>query len=161
MILWDHEGKPVVCDQKDLTPGVLTMISGISDHFDRGTCPFCNRSYTQELSCHHLRNILVVEEDVYLHRTFINTSGTRFLSVSNDDGLDGPTVQHCEACSSPRQKVGMIHVSFTEEDDSRIRVVSYCSDACASVHWQLDLKRIREKQSVQQWLQDSSVHTHI
>jgi len=161
MILWDHEGKPVVCDHKDLTPGVLTIISGISDRFDRGVCPFCNRSYSQELSCHHLRNILVVEGDAYWHRTFINISGTRFLSVSNDDGLNGPAVQHCEACTSPRQKVGMIHVRFTEEDDPRIRVVSYCSDVCASVHWQLALKRTREKQFVQQWLQDSSVQTHI
>ncbi|MHC1699219.1 MAG: hypothetical protein AB9919_14370 [Geobacteraceae bacterium] len=157
MILWDQEGKPVVCDQKDLTPGVLTMISGISDHFDRGTCPFCNRSYTQELSCHHLRNILVVEGDAYWHRTFINTSGTRFLSVSNDDGLDGPAVQHCEACTSPRQKVGMIHVRFTEEDDPRIRVVSYCSDDCAMMHWRRELTDFRKREAVQSWVQNAAL----
>ena len=157
MILWDHEGKPVVCDHKDLTPGVLTMISGISDRFDRGTCPFCNRSYSQELSCHHLRNILVVEGDAYWHRTFFNTSGTRFLSVSTDDGLDGPAVQHCEACSSPRQKVGMIHVRFTEEDDPRIRVVSYCSDACALMHWRSELTDYRKREAVQSWVKNVAI----
>lgn len=157
MILWDHKGKPVVCDQKDLTPGVLTMISGISDHFDRGTCPFCNRSYTQELSCHHLRNILVVEGDAYWHRTFINTSGIRFLSVSNDDGLDGPAVQHCEACTSHRQKIGMIHVRFNEEDDPRIRVVSYCSDVCAMMHWRWELTDLRKREAVQSWVQNAAL----
>ncbi|BCS51820.1 hypothetical protein [Geobacter sp. SVR] len=159
MILWDHEGKPVVCDHKDLTPGVLTMISGISDRFDRGVCPFCNRSYSQELSCHHLRNILIVEGDAYWHRTFINISGTRFLSASNDDGLDGPAVQHCETCASLRQKVDMIHVRFTEEDDPRIRVVSYCSDTCAAIQWQSNLKVYRQRQNLQKWLRDSDSYT--
>jgi hypothetical protein len=104
------------------------------------------------LSCHHLRNILVVEGDAYWHRTFINISGTQFLSASNDDGLKGPAVQHCEACTSSRQKVGMIHVRFTEEDDSRIRVVSYCSDTCAAIQWESELNIYRKRQNLQKWL---------
>ena len=77
MILWDHEGKPVVCDDKDLTPRVLNLISGISDRYDRGACPFCNRSYSQEISCHHLRNILPVDGDAYWHRAFIRIDTTQ------------------------------------------------------------------------------------
>lgn len=156
MILWDHEGKPVVCDQKDLTPGVLTMISGISDHFDRGTCPFCNRSYTQELSCHHLRNILIVEGDAYWHRTFISIDTTRFLSVSADDGLAGPPDQACETCKISLPKNEMVHVMFTEESDPRVRVVSYCCDICAAVQWQSEMKGFRGKETMQQWLRVSA-----
>lgn len=157
MILWDQNGKPVVCDSRDLTPGVMDMISGISDSFERGTCPFCNRGYTQEMSCHHLHNILVVEGDAYWHRTLISMPGTRFLSVSSDDGLDGPVVQQCEACSSPRQKVDMIHVRFSEEDDQRIRVVSYCSDACAMMHWRSELTDYRKREAVQSWVQNVAI----
>lgn len=159
MILWDQNGKPVDCENKDLTPGVLEMISGISDSYERGTCPFCKRGYTQELSCHHLHNILVVEGYVYWHRTFINISGTLFLSVSSDDGLNGPVVQRCEACSLPRQKVGMIHVRFKADDDPRIRVVSYCSDACALMHWRSELTDYRKREAVQSWVKNVAFTT--
>ena len=155
MILWDLNGKPVDCENKDLTPGVLEMISGISDSFERGTCPFCNRGYTQELSCHHLHNILVVEGDAYWHRTFINIYTARFLSVSTNDGLAGPTEQTCETCKKSLPKNEMVHVMFTEDDEPRTRVVSYCSDICAAVHWQNKLKLYRDKESVQKWLRDS------
>ena len=161
MILWDHNGKPVDCDSKDLTPGVLDMISGISDSFERGACPFCNRGYTQELSCHHLHNILVVEGDAYWHRAFIGLPDFHIISVSTDDGLPGPELQQCETCKSSHQKIGMIHVHFAADDDSRIRIVSYCSDECASHHWLLELKRIRDRQSVQQWIKDGCAQAHI
>lgn len=161
MILWDQNGKPVDCENKDLTPGVLELISGISDSFERGACPFCNRGYTQELSCHHLHNILVVEGDAYWHRTFICIPDFHILSVSTDDGLSGPVLQQCETCKSAHQKTEMVHVRFTSDDDLRVRVVSYCSDECASQHWHLDLKRIRDRESVQQWLKDGCAQTHI
>ncbi len=155
MILWDHEGKPVDCDQKDLTPGVLTMISGVSDRFERGTCPFCNRSYSQELSCHHLRNILVVEGDAYWHRAFIKLGSNQFMNVSNNDGLEGPPTQNCEKCGSSVARSKMIHVMFAEDVDPRIRVVSYCSDICADDHWQSELKTLREREGVQKWLRET------
>jgi len=156
MILWDHEGKPVVCDQKDLTPGVLTMISGISDRFDRGTCPFCNRSYSQELSCHHLRNILPVDGDAYWHRAFIRVDCARFQTICNNDLLEGPPEQLCESCRKSVAKDEMVHVMFVEEGDLRVRVASYCCDSCASEHWEYELKSLREKEAVQSWLRESS-----
>ncbi len=155
MILWDQNGKPVDCENKDLTPGVLEMISGISDSFERGTCPFCNRGYTQELSCHHLHNILVVEGDAYWHRTFICIPNFHILSVSTDDGLYGPELQQCETCKSVHQKIGMVHVRFASDDDPRFRVVSYCSDACAADQLQSELKIYRKRESIQNWLRNS------
>lgn len=157
MILWDHDGKPVACEGKDLTPGVLSVISGVSDRYDRGACPFCNRSYSQDRSCHHLRNILVVEGDAYWHRTFINIYTTRFLSVSANDGLAGPTEQTCETCKKSLPKNEMVHVMFTEDDDPRTRVVSYCSDSCAMMHWRCELTDFRKREAVQSWVQNAAL----
>lgn len=155
MILWDHEGKPVVCDDQDLTPRVLNLISGISDRYDRGACPFCNRSYSQEISCHHLRNILPVDGAAYWHRAFIRIDTTRFQAISTNDCLEGPLEQHCESCRTLLPKNEMLHVMFAEVGDPRIRVASYCSDACACVHWESELKSLREKEAVQNWLRET------
>jgi hypothetical protein len=152
MILWDHNGNPVASEEKDLTPGVANVISGVSDRYDRGSCPFCNRSYSQDISCHHLRNILPVEGDAYWHRAFIKVANTQFMTVSKNDGLEGPTTQNCEACGSSVARSEMIHVMFVEDVDPRIRVVSYCSGVCADDHWQSELKTVQEIEAVQKRL---------
>ena len=156
MILWDNDGKSVLCDINDLTPGVMDFVAGVSDSFERGICPFCNRSYSQEISCHHLRNILPVDGDAYWHRAFIRVDGARFQTVGNNDLLEGPPEQPCESCRKSVPKDEMVHVMFVEEGDLRVRVASYCSDSCASEHWECELKSLREKEAVQIWLRESS-----
>lgn len=138
MIVWDKDGKSSVYEGDSSGLENCKDISGVSDDYARGTCPFCRRSYSQEYSCYHLQNILPVEGEAYWHREFIKTERMRFIACVDIDNLNGPLLLECAVCNKNSPKESMVHVIFVSEHDVREQTISYCSLDCAKQHWAED-----------------------